>query len=389
LDDSFRYAAASGDGRLGSEQEGHMEAHRDTEMAGVAGSSYGIHLDTPPSVGNSTKLAAIQPASEQRFLTPIEALPMEILTTVLGYLDVPQPSTLALQEEPHFKLTESENTTLKAVSCVSRRLREAAIPILFKHAQFIVPAATVRRSKVRRSTLSKQIRLFLDFVVIHSLQKSIASLTLLVHDPQIYDSVNVDGKPKLNGFASFWKTLFTVIDPLELLIVAPAEALGALTSCHVYLPDAWRFDCPCHYLRLQRPAGSPRFSSSIDEDIPAEQYTEAGLVDQELETESSSDDNISEPFTEDEFPVVHDSPESFERPERPRTDLEVTITAISSAEDPWEVERAESSALFEIRPWSKLLLNEGSFIRAYATYEYWLRQPPSVSAVLPVYSCQF
>ena len=41
----------------------------------------------------------------------------------------------------------------------------------------------------------------------------------------------------------------------------------------------------------------------------------------------------------------------------------------------------ESSELFEIRPWSKLLLNEGSFIRAYATYEYWLRQPPSVGPV--------
>jgi hypothetical protein len=263
-------------------------------------------------------------------------------------------------------------------------LRQAAIPILFKHAQFIVPAATVRRSKVRRSALSKQIRPFLGFVVRHSLQKSIASLTLLVHDSQIYDGVDVDGKPKLDGFASFWKTLFTVIDPLELLIVAPAEALGALTSCHIYLPDVWCFDCPCHYLRLQRPAGSPRFSSSIDEGLLAEQDTEAGPVDQELETESSSGDNISEPSIEDEYPVVPDSPKSFQRPERPRTDLEVTITAIPSVEDPWEVERAESSALFEIRPWSKLLLNEGSFIRAYATYEYWLRQPPSVSAVLPV-----
>jgi hypothetical protein len=45
--------------------------------------------------------------------------------------------------------------------------------------------------------------------------------------------------------------------------------------------------------------------------------------------------------------------------------------------DPEENVFADASVLFG-RPWSKLLLNEGSFIRAYATYEYWKRQPPSV-----------
>jgi hypothetical protein len=41
--------------------------------------------------------------------------------------------------------------------------------------------------------------------------------------------------------------------------------------------------------------------------------------------------------------------------------------------------RAEISTLLQGRPWSELLLNEGSFIKAYATYEWWLRLPPSVS----------
>jgi len=39
---------------------------------------------------------------------------------------------------------------------------------------------------------------------------------------------------------------------------------------------------------------------------------------------------------------------------------------------------AEYSTLFQIRPWSTLLLNEGSFLKAYSTYEFFLKQPPSI-----------
>lgn len=42
--------------------------------------------------------------------------------------------------------------------------------------------------------------------------------------------------------------------------------------------------------------------------------------------------------------------------------------------------RALRSTLLQGRPWSQLLLNEGSFVRAYASYEWWLRCPPSVSS---------
>jgi len=47
--------------------------------------------------------------------------------------------------------------------------------------------------------------------------------------------------------------------------------------------------------------------------------------------------------------------------------------SILSIPRPWR------STLFEGRLWNSLLLNEGSSIRAYATYEWWQREVPSVS----------
>jgi hypothetical protein len=43
---------------------------------------------------------------------------------------------------------------------------------------------------------------------------------------------------------------------------------------------------------------------------------------------------------------------------------------------------APASPLFTIRPWTSILLNEGSSIRAYQTYEFFLRQPPSMLSAL-------
>ena len=47
--------------------------------------------------------------------------------------------------------------------------------------------------------------------------------------------------------------------------------------------------------------------------------------------------------------------------------------------EPLQILHTQASTLFGIRPWSTILLNEGSFIKAYSTYEFWLRQAPSVS----------
>ena len=265
---------------------------------------------------------------------PVELLPNELLANIFEFLDSPKPSSSesVLHDEPHFNLTKSDNAPLKAASCVSKRWRRGTIPLLFKHAQLVVDE---KKAPWSRSTLDWMIQPFFDFVGDHQLRRIIQSFTFIVHEKKLANIVNKQEISK--GFLPFWGRLFQVIDPQELLVVAPVVALGSLTNCRVYESDAWNFDCPCHYLRLQI---SPKASTRIAK-APKEQ--------QMLPKPASEDAQASAPAAP-LSPLVKEEPE-----ELPKV------------------------SLWKIRPWTSLLLNEGSFIRAYATYEFWQRQPPSVS----------
>ncbi|CAL3972517.1 unnamed protein product [Diplocarpon coronariae] len=266
--------------------------------------------------------------------TSIQSLPNELLSHILENLDVQPPSATALYVEPHFALTRSIDSPLKAASLVSKRWREASKPVLFRCTQFTVPDPGIAKS--RRALITEQLKPYLDFITSNSLQKAVRSFALVVEDKEVTDTS--EGPRKLDEFASFWSSIFETVDPVTILIVAAPQALGALTSCHVYLEDAWNFDCPCHYLLLQRPS-----------DLLGENKA-TGSPPKLLEPQE-----VNEPF------------ESVAGP--------VPLDQFHEAD---EIPRASSSALFDIRPWSKLLLNEGSFIRAYRTYEFWLRVAPSI-----------
>ncbi len=289
----------------------------------------------PPGTSAASLTPQLQPLSLRAAdnKPPIELLPNELLANILEYLDSPKPSSSesVLHDEPHFNLTKSNNAPLKAASHVSKRWRRGTIPLLFKHAQLVV-----EEEKTPWSTLDEIIQPFFDFVGEHQLRRIVQSFTFIVHEEKLANIVNKQEISK--GFLSFWGRLFQVIDPQELLVVAPVAALGPLTNCYVYLPDASSFDCPCHYLRLQMP---PKASTRIAK-VPQKQ--------QMLPKSASEDAQASRPAAP--FPtLVKEEPEVLPK-----------------------------VSLWKIRPWTILLLNEGSFIRAYAaTSEFWQRQPPSVS----------
>jgi hypothetical protein len=320
-----------------------------------------------PILGASSNMANKLAAS-----ATIEYLPNELLSNIFGYLDYPQPSASGLLNEPTFELTYAEVANLKAISLVSKRWRHIILPELFTHSRFIVhdPKA------MPRPVLKDEIQPFLGFVRQNSLEKIVASFVLLVQDEKVAN--NLEGIYQVNGFASFWNLLFQCIDPAELLIVAPVEALGALTSCYVYLQDKWSFDCPYQYLRLQQPpikkSTTTQESKSATNHAAPEQVTDnASKVIPSAEPVHNSSENLLRRPLDTISQIVQPVPQ-FEAP-----------SSKPSLED-WQFPRAESSALFEIRPWSTLLLNEGSFVKAYSTYEFWSKQPPSVSSVV-TYRC--
>jgi hypothetical protein len=231
---------------------------------------------------------------------------------------------------------------------------------------------------------------FFDFVKANSLRPVITSFTLLVHDKKVGNTSQGDNR--LNDFSNFWNSLFKIIDPVEFLLVAPAGALGALTACHIYLEDAWCFDCPCHYLKLQRAPTSNHESPKLKGVAPKE-YPTTDQTHEIVEpvTENFSIHNIPDVLTHppaEGAQATEESYRSFHRldnvpsegkkqasiPNEPSSSPSASASSQSRAPT-----RGDTSALFDVRPWTKLLLNEGSFIRAFATYEFWLRQPPSVS----------
>jgi hypothetical protein len=293
-----------------------------------------IHGTRPAGSSAATLAPQLQPLSLRAAdnKPPAELLPNELLANIFEFLDSPKPSSFesVLHDEPHFNLTKSNNTPLKAASCVSKRWRRGTIPLLFKHAQLIV-----EEKKTPWSTLDEMIQPFFDFVGEHQLRRIVQSFTFIVHEEKLANIVNKQEISK--GFLSFWGRLFQVIDPQELLVVAPVVALGPLTNCRVYLSDAWSFDCPCHYLRLQMP---PKVPTRIAK-TPQEQQI----------LPRSANEDAQAPG--------------------PAAPLSTVIKQ--------EPEECPKVPLWKIRPWTSLLLNEGSFIRAYATYEFWQRQPPSVS----------
>lgn len=306
--------------------------------------------DTETYQAHENLRADVEYAPTEKVLIPgpVNTLPNEILAHILGYLDVPK-SSANLLDEPCLELTQSNTADLKAASWISKQWRRAVFPMLFKHAQFIVP-----EPKDHRPMLDDQIKPFLDFATRTSLQSIIASFTLVVQDAKLLGN----GR-KLDRFSSFWLSLFDALDPPEILIIAPVEALGALTACHVALGDAWQFDCPCHYLRLKRPVASK--TRQKETGVPSDQNKVISSDHERLATQTDiALGNLDASVSQVSIPIYPSE------------------SALDSAGAVVFPPRAEFSTLFQIRPWTNLLLNEGSSIRAYATYEWWQRQSPSV-----------
>lgn len=290
--------------------------------------------DTPVDLLSQTSLSASSASGVSTLqasdnLSPpatIQTIPNELLVHIFGFLDGPHPSSLALLDEPTLDVTQAGVADLKAVSLVSKQWRQAILPVLFRHARFVVT-----KSNGVRPALKREIEPFLDFARQGSLYQIITSLTLVVEDkkverPYVWDNIG-----------TFWEALFEAIDPAELLIVAPVEALGALTSCDIDMEDAWAIDSPCQYLRLQKP--------------PVHNNTLSGNIALPGESGNNTSHDTNAPKAQDDSKFS------------------------SSSEYP---------SLFEIRPWSSILLNEGSFIKAYSTAEFWIRQPPSVGDICSV-----
>ena len=325
-------------------------------------------------------------------MASLSSLPEELQLLILDFLDSSPPSLHRLRQEPSLSLTDSEHQTLKHLSLVSRRWRRLVLPTLFKYArlrldqppeikqiecpvcsgsviatditQTTVPqglgdidqyhidmvAATLSQRRINPpsneprvetravsgvgttvlpATTSTWIPRFYhsmhDFV--HFLQKNdlpnIVDTFVLYTDRMLEAKLHrfpheaADKDWRFPASAAFWAHLLTVIDPSIITILAPPLDLACLTNCAIDTFGDWAFgEMDFHILTLHQA-------------------------------------------------------------KQPQQDTEIPTYA-SLRSIPTSYPSIASSSILNLRPWSHLGLNEGPFLKAYGTYEFFERGPPSL-----------
>ncbi|KAF6827176.1 F-box domain-containing protein [Colletotrichum plurivorum] len=266
----------------------------------------------------------------------VDDLPNEILAQVFSYLDRPAPSDSKLHDQPSSIMLQNLffERDLKTTSTICRRWRAVVLPLLFRHVvwtfdRFELPLMEETGDPASAIDL-------LTFLRENNLFSYVKTLTMFVEDAM--GGLSTQGASNVElmetGFASkasysedynwLWRTLFAHVDPMRLTIISSPQVLARLLSRMLFLGDAWNFDMPQHILSLSR-----KDKKSVT------------AKDKEKTTASSSRQTSEIPH---QMYVPCD--------------------------------------LFTIRPWQALLLNEGSSTRAYKTYEYYLKRPPSILGAL-------
>lgn len=301
----------------------------------------------------------------------LSALPEELKLHVISYLDLEPPSLSWHTRQPASVFTDNVTKGLKSLSLVSKDWRRLVKPALFRCLCIrLAPQSTPQqhswsaayREALEANTAKFKSKLFrgkgfpsVEWPYRHSWQDlpswkvngwvsmiesatglipflesidssaEVQSLTIIsaedlsdAHPDSVRDEMHC-----LIASATFWEALFGVIEPLQLTLLAPPSTLACLLNCSVRLQDAWAFPgMSLQLLSLRRP--SARHDLGMHE-----------------------------------LPYNQDDP----------VQLKVDLNGSS---------RPALASVVYIRPWTDLVVSEGSYIQAYSTYEYFHKEPPGI-----------
>ncbi|KXX76613.1 hypothetical protein MMYC01_208449 [Madurella mycetomatis] len=306
----------------------------------------------------------------------IDVLPPELLVQIFGLLDGPAPSDARFHDQPEIDMLKTSKTPLKDISLVSKRWRAIVLPVLFRNVVWTLDRWELPLAAPGEAADPVEAIPILAFLRANDLGRYVASFTMLVSNKMQPATRRAESRPALgllsgssmemrapwadlrldmlarssqyptsNSAAAYnednnwvWDMLFGLMDPLRFSIIASPQMLASLLSCMLFLGDADSFSHRnlLHILSLSRDAKS--------------RGTRAG-------------------------PSPRDKPPARSAPG--------PAPAASHACSSCGRDRVRTrSTLFAIRPWTHLLLNEGSSIRVYRNYEFFLRRPPSILGAL-------
>ncbi|OTB00984.1 hypothetical protein M426DRAFT_323878 [Hypoxylon sp. CI-4A] len=276
----------------------------------------------------------------------MDRIPPEVLLHIFEFLDSPAPSQVRLREQPSHDMLDIEPRfakSLKTASLVCRAWHTLALPTLFRHILWRPNVSSLSAFTLNPIPL-------LQFLENNGLDRGVATFTMIVD----FSDREAEGRritPEIRSvdLEWLWDQLFSIIDPLRFTIIAPPNTLAAFLSRMLFLDDAWSFSMPYHILSLARPKKDLlRGKSSTVNHIGAH------LSNFHISTANRSTPGASQSTTAGP-PIAPLTPRS---------------------------RKAKACPLFTIRPWTSILLNEGSSTRVYQTYEFFLRRPPSMLGAL-------
>lgn len=278
----------------------------------------------------------------------LTSLPEEILLRIVGALDTDPPSVRRARHEPSKHLVDADTETgtpLRNLSSTCRKLRRIALPALFRCARFdLVKEWVLAKQRVLTwqgigshggkapdgpTILGDEVeRSFLEFVKASSLEKRIESFLIFV-DEDVEPGQNTDPLSPVYGgkqfSASLWGPLFEVIEPQRIAILATLGRLSTLSNCHV--------------------------GGRYIEGFPDSRYQ---FLELQQDTELYGG----------------------------------KVPGYDSSHGTWNIardSRIAPSSLFRVRHWATVGYNEGSFLSAYGTYDFFEHgAPTSIQSLLNV-----
>ncbi|XXH04080.1 hypothetical protein Hte_010491 [Hypoxylon texense] len=277
----------------------------------------------------------------------MDRVPPEILLHIFEFLDGTAPSQARLHDQPRDDMLNAEDQLslgLKNASLVCKVWRVLVLPSLFRHILWKPKMSSLRAFTLNPIPL-------LRFLEDNKLDRSVTTFTLVVDfvDKEA-DARHITPEIRTVDLEWLWDQLFSVIDPLRFTIIAPPTTLAAFMSRMLFLDDAWSFSIPYHILSLARTTRASLRGKSSG------YHLESHLSDLHVSTLEHSQAR------------AHQSSSAG--------------AASSSATSSNRYRKPPACPLFTVRPWTSLLLNEGSSIKVYRTYEFFLRRPPSMLGAL-------
>ncbi|GAP84695.2 putative F-box domain-containing protein [Rosellinia necatrix] len=285
----------------------------------------------------------------------MDLIPSEILLHIFGYIDGPAPSDSGLHDQPRIESLTMRpgwlEPPLKAASLVSRSWRCLVLSRLFTRILWKPDVFTLTGFTFDPIPL-------LRFLVDNRLERGVVTFTMIV---DFFDPANMDyqfaSQIRTTDLEWLWDQLFSVIDPLRFTILARPTTLATLLSRRSYFDDGWPFNTPYHILSLARVT---RQAMAKDSSGHIQRPTGSQI---QLENSEDSASMGSGPIT-----PTAPAPSSASR--RPATYL------------PLRLGIASRCPLLTIRPWTSLLLNEGSSAKVYYECLPFLCRLPSILSIL-------